>query len=153
MSSDHRFRGLDTLVLGDKLGNGISRDVFVFKVNEEFVVKVEHEDSGLFQNVTEWALWDALQYDKELSQLFAPCHQISDCGRFLLQKRVKQPLAHEKLPKKLPCFFTDTKVENFGMLNGRVVACDYGTFSMGLVANVSKRKRIVEWWTKDGETI
>lgn len=34
------------------------------------------------------------------------------------------------LPKKVPYFFTDQKLENYGFINGHLVCHDYGTILM-----------------------
>ena len=116
-------RDLRSLCLGDKLGNGISRNVYVWLPNPKYVVKVE-DRGGYFQNTGEWELWG--RASGKLKKWLAPCKSISGCGIFLIQKRTYP--THEKLlPKKVPSILTDLKEENFGHLeNGRLVCHDYG---------------------------
>lgn len=95
--------------------------VFEYALNPDWVVKVS-ESSRDFQNVMEWETW-RYAVGRPAEKWLAPCHHISFSGSILIQSRTT-PL--KKLPKRLPDFFTDLKAENFGLLDGRVVAHDYG---------------------------
>lgn len=110
---------------GDKIGEGISRKVYEFRLDPSLVVKVEQK-SGRFQNIHEYQFWEDFQWENGIARWLAPCVAISPCGSVLIQKKV-EPLRRSDLPKLLPIFLTDLKITNFGLYEGRVVACDYAT--------------------------
>ena len=114
-------REFQALFLGDRIGGGIGREVYAYALNPDWVVKV-CDKSGDFQNVMEWETW-RYAVGRPAEKWLAPCHHISFSGSILIQSRTT-PV--KKLPKRLPDFFTDLKAENFGMLDGRIVAHDYG---------------------------
>lgn len=125
---------MEDLFLGKKIGEGIGRKVYEYALNPEWVVKIT-ESSRDFQNVMEWETW-RYAVGRRAEKWLAPCHHISFSGSVLIQSRTT-PL--KKLPARLPDFFTDLKAENFGMLDGRVVAHDYG-FSRLLPDGLVTRK-------------
>lgn len=152
---------LDTLhndfrdfILGKKLGQGISREVYLSAQDDKCVIKVEQGNNKMFQNVGEWIVWHGSADNKAVNRWLAPCLDISPCGLFLTQARV-EPITMKKAKtiKKLPAFFTDTKIENFGLYKGRVVACDYGTLAAATwwrgAARVTLRK--ADWWSAKEE--
>jgi hypothetical protein len=119
-------RDLMSLVVGDFIGEGSARMVFAYKpAPDTHVIKFETE-AGQFQNICEWETWCWLRDNKDRARWLAPCTDISSNGAILVQRRVS-PIRERELPKKLPAFLCDLKPENFGMLDGRVVAADYGT--------------------------
>lgn len=136
---------LDTfsLVAGEKIGSGISRAVYVYRPDPTLVVKFEAARER-FENATEWSLWQHVKDVKRVSRWFAPCVAISDSGAVMLQRRVMTAQPREYLDK-LPAFLTDTKRSNFGILDGRLVCCDYGTHLM-LENGMTARMRKAEWW-------
>lgn len=69
---------------GDRLGEGMTREVFRFKPDPSLVLKVEAFPDH-FQNIAEWHVWQSVEYTK-FAAWFAPCHSISECGRFLLMR-------------------------------------------------------------------
>lgn len=113
------------ILCGDKIGEGISREVFKCRLRDDWIVKVEREGSW-HQNIREYAIWEEVRYWKKMSKWFAPCEYISPHGLVLIQKKVT-PAYKKDLPEKIPAFFTDVKEENFGMLDGKLVCFDYGT--------------------------
>lgn len=116
-------RDLCHLVVGDWLGRGQNREVYQLNLNDDYVIK--HEARGRdFQNQAEWRVWEAVKHT-DLEKWFAPCHSISLNGHWLVQRKVEFP-DRSKYPAKLPDFFGDTKYNNFGLYEGRWVACDYG---------------------------
>lgn len=124
------FEDAFNLLCGAKLGEGIHRRVFLCKIDPSLVVKVEYETSfWTGSNAAEWRNWEDCQYTPALKRWLAPCVAISPNSRVLLQKRTTNIPAH-MTPTKLPRFLTDTKWENFGMLNGKIVAHDYPTLIM-----------------------
>lgn len=118
------FEDAFNLLCGTSLGEGIHRKVFECHLDPSLVVKVETSgDHRTFANFREMDVWNNLEHTK-LSKWLAPCVSLSMSGLILLQKRVK-PIRREEMPKKLPGFLTDLKVENFGILDGQVVCVDY----------------------------
>jgi hypothetical protein len=114
-----------SLMLGPFLGSGTARDVYVWALDPDKVIKIER-GARSFQNIVEWTQWQHIRVDLTASRYFAPCHHISANGHYLIQSRVES-LEHRPLRKwKGPVWFTDLKTSNLGRLKGRVVACDYG---------------------------
>ena len=131
------------MFLGDLLGYGISRYVFDFKMDKRWVVKVDCSDRNA--NVIENNIFvEAMQYDKRLLRWFAPCGQMSRCGRVMLQRKCTMP-KQSQYPKNIPDFFVDTKYQNWGLLNGKVVCFDYaGT----ILSKLGNYKMIpADWWS------
>lgn len=103
----------------------MARKVYVLRLNPEYVIKIESGRQS-FQNVAEWEYWSWVK-DTKIEKWFAPCELISTCGSMLVQRRVT-PLRPNELPKRLPAFLDcDLKIENFGLIDGKFVCCDYGT--------------------------
>lgn len=135
--------------LGKKLGGGIGRQVFVYDLNPQFVIKIEQ--SG-FQNVVEREIWLATKTTKH-AKWFAPVRRISGLGCILLMDRTL-PAPRSSFPKKMPDFLGDLKYSNFGMLRGKLVCHDYGTLCNFLHAVPSRVKMSkAQWWDAgDGST-
>lgn len=114
-------KDFNNLFLGEKLGQGIHRQVFEHALDRKLVIKVESH-ARCFANVREWDVWMNIQFAPDLARWFAPVVGISDNGNVLLQRRTK-PI--KELPAELPNFFTDIKPENFGRLGDRIVCHDY----------------------------
>jgi hypothetical protein len=145
------------LFCGKVLGEGAARKVYEHNFDGKVVIKVETGDYS-FQNITEWQTWERVKHT-DLAQYFAPCVAISPNGRVLVQRRTSRPTYY---PDKVPAFFTDLKLDNFGVLtNGNVfvddvfdvrnpkgafVCHDYGMHMM-LEKGMTKRMRKAEWWT------
>ncbi len=141
---------MSRLLLGDFLGEGVNRRTFRCRLNDKLVVKVS-ENAYTWQNVNEWEVW--WYADAKMQKWLAPCRLISPCGIYLVQDYVES-VRREELPKTLPRFLVDQKVENYGMLDGHLVARDYGTM-IGLVTRVKGRRR-ADWEPDheyDGETL
>lgn len=146
----HFYEELFKLMCGKQLGEGSSRAVYEHKSDRSLVFKFQAPNDG-FQNVIEWETWQRVKYT-ELAEWFAPCISISPCGTVLVQKRTRPASVH---PDKVPAFFTDLKLQNFGMLlhdpdneeaGGRFVCHDYGMHLM-LEYGMTKRMRKAKWWT------
>lgn len=145
---------LSNLVLGEYLGGGVSRSVFRCALNEDYVIK-RSSDAYSWQNVNEWEVWHYAQ-STSMAKYLAPCVMISPCGIYLVQRYVEN-VRRDELPKTIPRIFIDQKIENYGMLDGRLVARDYGTM-VSLVRSIKGRRKAN--WTPDevghgydGETI
>jgi hypothetical protein len=141
MSARHLLAEFESLFLGKKLGEGMSRKVYACRTDSALVIKIERR-AGYFQNIREWETWNELQYTAAAKWL-APCIDISSCGTILLQKRA-QPIREKELPKQMPVFLCDFKLANFGVLEGRVVCCDYGT-NLTISQAAGKRMKKVKW--------
>lgn len=132
------------MLTGKMLGSGIHRDVYECALIPDCVVKVE-DKAKCFSNVVEWDLWQRFKDTKTVARWLAPCVDISSSGTILIQKRVKR-MRIEEMPATMPDFLQDFKIENFGMLDGRLVCCDYA--GMNISANIKRIK--VEWWSHAG---
>ncbi len=148
MSRDQVFEDAFNLLCGKRLGAGIHRDVYACRLRPDLVVKVENsadDEWRNFANVQEHRFWSDHQYASAISTWLAPCEYLSPDGRISLQRRVKPVHSDDKLPEKLPAFLTDLKDENFGWLEGRLVAVDYAF----TIPAVSTRLRKAEWNRSD----
>ncbi len=134
-------------ILGQRLGNGISREVYVYRGNADFVIKVEVDATDLFQNIEEYRFWQDAQGCKEITRWLAPCVRISPHGNWMIQERT-MPVTLKELKKKLPripVFLTDCKDTNWGRLgNGRIVCHDYGTHQATRSMRAATKK--ADWW-------
>ena len=134
-------------ILGQRLGNGISREVYVYRGNESFVIKVEVDATDLFQNVLEYRFWQDSQGCKELTKWLAPCIRISPHGNYMIQERT-MPVSIAELRRKhkrVPIFLHDLKDTNWGRLgNGRIVCHDYGTHGAVQAMRAATKKAV--WW-------
>jgi hypothetical protein len=133
---------LVVMLCGEHLGGGIARQVFAHALDPTLVVKFEGT-GGSFQNVLEWETWYRVKGTK-LERWFAPCVAISPCGGVLVQRRTTVPGASE-FPDRLPSFLTDTKRANFGMLDGQLVAHDYG-YNLLMEKGMVVRMKKARWW-------
>lgn len=140
---DDVYREGFNLLCGREIASGMTRTVFECNVDKRLVVKVEQAEVRThFQNLVEWLAWSRVA-GTEFERWFAPVVEISPDGRLLLMKRVEPAPAHV-LPKRLPAFFTDFKLSNFGFYEGRVVCCDYGSHLLHEVG-MTKRLKNVRW--------
>jgi len=125
MNYESAYDDLINMLCGKELGSGISRTVFVCRLDPTWVVKIDSKN-GRDQNNKEWMIWDEVNSKPKLRKWFAPCEYISNSGRILIQKRT-EPVRLSDVPKKLPSFLMDQKLENYGMLDGQFVCHDYGS--------------------------
>lgn len=134
-------------ICGEFLGRGLNREVFVYRGNDAFVIKVETNGTDYFQNVMEYNFWDEVRNAPDMLKWIAPCARISPHGNFLIQERTT-PVTLKELNKKLPkvpAYLSDLKEKNWGKLgNGRIVCHDYGTHRA--VAVCSKKMVKAHWW-------
>lgn len=129
---------------GDFLGAGVAREVFVLATDETKVIKIEHAARS-FQNVEEWGVWHGIEYNfaSKWRKWFAPCHYIGPAGAVLVQSRTT-PLTTP--PKSIPNIFTDTKLDNWGLLDGRPVCHDYGLNLLTHSGLTHTRLRKARFW-------
>lgn len=130
------------LLVGDRLGEGIDREVFEMATDPDGHVLKFETGAGRFQNVAEWQVWDHVQHTP-LARWFAPITHISPCGTVLIQRRTRAGRPDE-MPERIPSFFTDVKLDNWGMLDGQPVCHDYGHHLL-LERGMTKRMRKVVW--------
>ena len=145
LSSKTATNDFISLFLGKRIGFGSARSVYEHRFDKTLVIKVETACKS-FQNVEEWEVWEIAQNDKKLKNWFAPCVAISDCGAILLQKKTV-PAYRKDYPKEIPKCFGDLKYDNFGMLDGRFVCNDYGTFIISNGIRQGFKKAI--WWGEE----
>ena len=120
-------------LLGEKLGSGSTRDVYVLSYDTSKVVKIA-KDGGR-QNILEYETWRSVQHSDYHSKWFAPCVWISNGGNILIQERAvpiippkldkDYKVMIDKIPDKIPNYFTDIKLTNFGFIDGRFCCIDY----------------------------
>ena len=127
---------------GRLIGSGISRHVYPYGLDpKRLIIKFEQEENH--QNVMEWQIWQSVQYT-DLAKWFAPVKAISPCGRILIQHRTKPYSTAAKLPNQIPAFFSDVKMDNWGMLKGEPVCHDYG-YNLMLEKGMTKRMKNAYW--------
>lgn len=141
MSRAATFEDCFNMLCGEKLGEGIHREVFACKLRPELVVKIERQEMRYFANVMENNFWAYHQSVKEIARWLAPCEFLSPDGRLSLMRRADPVPSKFKLPDKLPTFLTDLKRSNFGLLDGRLVCVDYAF----TIPNPSMRLRKANW--------
>lgn len=134
-------------ICGEQLGNGINREVFIYRGNDKFVIKVETQASDRFQNVIEYNFYQQADGCKEIQRWLAPSIRISPHGNWMIQERT-MPVTLEELKKKLPripIYLTDCKNTNWGRLpNGKIVCHDYGTHLA--VRSMRTATHKADWW-------
>jgi hypothetical protein len=137
------FEDAFNIMCHTKLGSGAYRDVFLCRIDNTKVVKVERDDScwRKFHNVLEAQFWSDNQYNDAVAKWLAPIDYVSPDGFLLVQPRCEAVPEGYKLPDKLPAFLTDLKRENFGLLKGKLVCLDYAL----TIRNPVLRLRKVEW--------
>lgn len=143
ISESAQYEDLKDLLCGERLGAGIHREVFVYKPDPKYVMKIAPDAPEA--NVLEAHIWDMVA-DTNIAKWFARCHMVSTSGVFLLQERVeRRPQA--EYPKHVPVFFGDLKYKNFGWIGGRLVCCDYAGFvSTSMVHKWTGRMKKADWW-------
>lgn len=115
------------LLLGKRLGKGQARDVYECAFNKELVVKIEArigKEAAPFSNVIEHAIWHESE-GTEWRRWLAPCDWISPFGTALIMSKTT-PMTEAERPRDVPSFLSDLQPSNWGMLDGRPVAHDYG---------------------------
>ena len=147
------FEEAFNLLCGDKIGYGMSREVFECALLPGYVVKVE-TDRERFQNIMEWETWRIVSGTAS-SRWFAECKWISPNGKVLIQERTR-PAGLLEFPERIPLWFTDTKRSNWGMARAKnkdgspgkewLVCHDYGTSLMLQDGTTTKRLKKAEWY-------
>lgn len=140
------------LLCDERIGYGMSRDVFTSRLLPDCVIKIE-KDPHRFQNVVEWETWQRVR-DTKVSRWFAACRWISPNGRVLVMERTERP-DPDGYPSRMPAFLSDFKRTNYGLSmlpdpkTGRpaktLVCHDYGT-NMLFEHGMTRRMAAANWW-------
>lgn len=129
---------------GKFVGSGSSRMVYEFTLNKTLVVKIDHTNGGFF-NVAEWDTYHNIKNSHpKLAKYLAPCIQISNAGKVMLQQKT-ECIRSSQLPKSIPFFLADTKLQNWGKLGNKVVCHDFA--NSRIYSHVSQRMVKPEWWS------
>jgi len=128
------------MIIGKVLGHGEFRVVYEHRHRDDLVLKFETNGES-FQNIAEWEFWQDNKGNKRVAAWLAPCEFISPCGIVLAMKKTTKPDKPD-FPNVIPEFLVDLKHKNFGMLNGKLVAHDYGLYNVTIP---TKRKK-AKWW-------
>ena len=137
------MQDLARFCLGDYIAAGMSRMVFDWKFTPNTVVKFcKAEDCQ--SNWNEYSVWQTVK-DTKNAKWFCPVIDISPCGRFLLMEKARTITTEDKLPKKLPNFFTDIYTGNFGYIEDRFVCIDYQFISRSIDLSFCTQKQSVNW--------
>ena len=131
------------MCVGDFIAAGEYRSVFDWSLKKGVVVKYCHKDD-CSPNWTEYSIWNAVKGTK-YEKWFCPVLEISPCGSFLLMKKARSIKETDKLPKKLPNFFTDIHTGNFGWIGSQLVCTDYQFISRALDLSFNTNMRDVDW--------
>lgn len=129
--------------LGDFIGKGQYRTVFDWKMRDNTIVKFCHE-GDCQANWNEYSVWQEMK-DTAHAKWFCPAIDISPCGRFLLMEKARAITKEDKLPRKLPNFFTDIHTGNFGYLGNRLVCTDYQFIGRALDLAFTTNMREANW--------
>jgi hypothetical protein len=127
--------------LGTYIGKGYSRYVFDYKLNKREVLKIDFYNRG--SNFMEWEVWNTVK-DTKFAKWFAPCSYCSSDGKLLIQTKVKEFKTFDKLPKQIPAFFHDNRIDNWGMLKGKPVCFDYALTRL-LKTGLTSEMQEVSW--------
>lgn len=133
---------------GAELGEGTSRTVYEFRLDPMYVIKIQRteKDKTAFQNVSEFDTWTNINgHHKELAKFLAPCWNISSCGRVLLMRKTEKIKDNQRMPKKIPEFLSDTKTQNWGVIEGKVVCHDYA--NNHVYSKVTTKLVTPKWWS------
>lgn len=118
-----------TSICGKFIGSGVYRSVFEYNLDSRFVVKIEPRNTNC--NIVEHMIWDEVRglcNDMEwIKNWFAPVEWISQNGCILLMRKTTQ-VSNKERPEKVPKFFCDVHLNNFGWIGKNYVCHDYGQF-------------------------
>lgn len=139
---------------GEKVGHGVSRDVYALKQDpEHYVVKLQRRDDS-FDNIKEWLIWCEIGNAPAIAKWFAPLIVITTVGTVVVQERVKFDRLKKDYPEQVPIFFCDLKIENFGWKGNQLVCVDYASVYFSRLIDIKKgevtqfRKTKSAWWSQ-----
>lgn len=135
---------------GRWIGSGTSRTVYEFALEKKFVIKIQRQDDEnvrCFQNVNEFEAYFNLKHQHpKLAAFLAPATNISSCGRILMMEQTSPIKDKQKMPKSIPAFLSDTKIQNWGILpNGKVVCHDYA--NTNIFSKINNKMVTPKWWS------
>ncbi len=136
--SVHDFIGF---FCGDYIGSGTTRSVYNFKYDSNWVIKIENGNAE-GDNWAEHRIWESIKYTTDgTKEWFAECGKISTNGKIMLQRKTKPLVSkYSKIPDKIPVWFTDLKLDNFGWIGNQVVCHDY-SFSLEIFGAIATRSK------------
>ena len=122
---------LITSLCGEHLGTGVFREVYDYNLDDKYVIKIEPENTNC--NIIEYMIWNEVKglinNSEWVKKWFAPVKWISPNGRILVMRKTIDCGEKKKpLPEKIPAFFWDVKLDNFGWIGNDFVCHDYGQF-------------------------
>ena len=139
--------GLLSLLVGDFLGSGVYRDVYVNALNEKQVLKVAKDGHGVVANAKEFDLWSEVSGFKGEMQWvkdwFCPVVSLSYNGAVLIMERTFEKPT-KKLPDEVPSFMFDVHKGNFGWIGNKFVCHDYAAIPFYRDA-VKKKMKKAHW--------
>jgi len=124
------------LVCGEEIGRGQYRTVHNTVLNKDWVIKRDTGEN--YSNIMEWQIYDEFK-DTHIAKWMAPIYYMSPRGLWLVQAKT-EPIQRAQMPDKVPAIFADTKLDNWGMLNGKPVCHDYGNNRLFDLARKPGRK-------------
>lgn len=86
-TNESTWRQAFDLLCDERIGYGMSRQVFTSKLLPDCVIKIE-DTAGQFQNVVEWETWNRVK-GTDASRWFAECRWISSNGAILIMERTR----------------------------------------------------------------
>jgi hypothetical protein len=134
---------LKRILCGQYKAHGSSRSVYQCKMHPGFVVKIQH--NGCFENVIELAIWDSICMADWLAKWFAASVFVSKTGKILVQEKIILKPSKKDYPKKIPRFFSDIKIDNYGYVNDQLKCCDYASVLPRLTGFMDQKMRRATW--------
>lgn len=129
LTEDHNAAyGLLESLVGDYIGSGVCRDVYVNAFNEKQVIKVAKDGYGAIANAKEFDIWNEVMGFKNdlqwVKDWFCPVVSLSSNNSILIMERTFDK-PKKKRPEEVPAFMFDVHYNNFGWLGNRFVCHDY----------------------------
>lgn len=119
------------LLCGNYIGCGIAREVYVYAMDPKYVIKIDNSEDAS-HNFNEFNVWSNVVDQPKYSKWFASILWSSSDHRIMIQRRTN-PI--KQLPKEVPSFLTDIKLDNFGKIGNQLVCHDYAFTSDLLISS------------------
>lgn len=110
--------------VGEKIGEGLQRDVYKHKDIDNLVIKVVKDPHFIKHNRAEYDNWQVAT--EEQRKWLAPCVEISDCGKYLTQKMCGKLEELPKIPEWVKKIGDTDRLCQWGLYEDRPVVLDYG---------------------------